>query len=204
MIRKVDVAPKFLKLHASRPVAKYLELESLLAGGFLPRLRAIAAERRLARHTEGEWEASGQEYENLCDELNYLQNASILGKPFGKEAMQNIQKIIDAGISEAYIRNWVVNGHIGADGLITETRSEPKTILTSILGWVWHALTGLTTVLFLAYAWALPGPFPNKLLATLLILCVFGILSILMNSQSLSALPPSSRVWSQLKKVLHD
>lgn len=204
MIKKIDATPKFLRLHASRPVAKYLELESLLAGGFLSRFRAMAAERRLARHTEGQWEASGPEYEHLYDELNELQNAALLGKSFGDDAMRNIQKIRDAGISEPYIRNWVVNGHINAAGLVVKRDSEPRINLTRVLGWVWHALTAFTTLLFLVYALALPGPLLNKLFAIVLILSVFGVLSSLMNSQSLSALPPSSQARSRLKKIVRE
>lgn len=201
---KIETTREFFDLHMPRRAAKYLEIEGMLTGGLLWKLRAIAAERRLARHTAGQFEATGEVYEQLCGTWRNVENTASLGKPFDDSALRNIQRIKDKGVPEPYIRNWVLNGHIGSDGTFVTRHSGPKLLITRVLGWTWHALTAITTFLFLVYTWALPGNFPNKLVATLLVLCFFGVLSILMNSQSLSALPPSNRVWSRLKKAVHD
>lgn len=190
MIRASETFERFLHEFRCKTRARYLEFESALAGAFYWYLRAWVARKQLEFATSGHSEAEGLRYEQIYKRWNDLDTVVLFGRAFHKEALRNIQALHDSGIPAPVIRNWVVHGHIDRNGLFVDENSPLKNILTRVLGWTWHVLTLLTVTLFLTYAWALDGPASRKIAGSILVITVFGALATLMNSRSLSALPP--------------
>ncbi len=191
MIRASQTFERFLHGFRCETRARYLQFESALAGAFYWHLRALVARRQLELATRGQSEAEGPRYEQLYEQWNHFDTVVLFGKAFGKEGLRNIQALHDSGIPTPVIRNWVVHGHIDQNGLFVDKDHPLKAVVTRVLGWTWHGLTLITVTLFLTYAWALDGPAFRKLAASILVISVFGVLATLMNSRSLSALPPS-------------
>lgn len=187
---KLRDAGEFFALIRAKRQSWYLAMEGLLTSGLYWHMKARMCERTLARKTSGVFEASGDEFEELCDEWEEQRERAIYGKPLSLVKKLGILKLEDNGLSTSQIRTWNINGHLNKKGeLAPHYRGKTDTYVET-LGWTWHVIVGASATLFLILTWSLPGPLWKKIVATIIELVFFAVMSTLMNSTSLSALPP--------------
>lgn len=195
-IDRVGASGNFFRLLVQNPKSRYLALEGLITGGLSWRIRAWLAERHLARTTEGVFEASGDEYETTYRAWQDSKFQARFGRLLSKKGKKRIQHLLDKDIPEPIIRTWIVNGHIDEDGTLNPRRRTVADPIVRLLGWIWHGLVVVSAFIFIVYVWALPGAVWRKILATAGLLIFFSFMSILMNSTSLSSLPPRRKASS--------
>tara|TARA_R110002096_G_scaffold436045_1_gene666020 strand:+ start:6349 stop:6951 length:603 start_codon:yes stop_codon:yes gene_type:complete len=190
---RIRTAGEFFRLLRQVPQSRYLAFENLLTGGLSWRIRAWYAERRLAKVTQNQFEASGDEFDAGYKKWQDLDCQARFGKPLSDTGRSVVRRLVDSGTPEPKIRTWIVNGHMDEDGNLMPRYRRIADRIVRALAWVWHGLVVTTAVLFVVYAWSLPGPTWKKVAATVGVLLFFLIMSALMNSTSLSALPPREK-----------
>ncbi len=170
----------------------FLAFEALVTGGALWRIRAWLAERALCRSTKNQFEASGEEYEERYKAWQALYETARFGKPLTPEMRATVVRHTTAGVCEPKLRTWIINGHMGTSGRLRNRDGARHALIESSLGWAWHVLVAITSVLFLTLTWALPGALHVKFFATVFLAFFFLLMSALMNSVTLSTLPPAN------------
>lgn len=193
MTKPIDYIGKtweFFRLLRLNPRALYLLVETIITGGLSWRIRAWQAEKKVAQITSGMFEAKGDEYRSAYRDWQDVEEQARFGMTLSKEGKINVQKMLDAGVSEPQIRTWVVNGHMNRDGIIKYRHYNVENKTVFLLGWIWHGLVVVSAFLFVVYAWVLPGPIWKKSVVTLIVVVFFSLMGILMNATSISALPP--------------
>lgn len=170
----------------------FLAFEGLITGGIIWRVRAWFAERALLRRTKKQYEASGEEFEKCYEVWQALSDTAKLGTVLkqSEDLKATVDRLKAAGVCEPRLRTWIINHHLGADGQLRTRDWTEIDRLTHALGWAWHTLVAITATLFLALAWALPGSLLITLAVTVFLVFYFLLMSALMNSVSLSRLPP--------------
>jgi len=170
----------------------FLAFEGLVTGGFLWRIRAWLAERTLYHSTKDQFEASGEEFEKRYKAWQALYETARFGTTLrGKKVLQaTLRRLTRAGVCEPKLRTWIINGYLGTDGQLRNRDWTQQDRFTSALGWAWHLLVAVTSILFLTLTWTLPGALLVKFIVTMVLTVFFLLMSALMNSVSLSRLPP--------------
>ena len=191
---RIEAVSRFFRLLIDSPKHCFLSFENMITGGLSWRLRAWCAERRLARDTKNQFEANGPEFEASYETWQNLDRRARFGSTLSKTGKASVRKLIDAGVSESEIRTWIVNVHMDADGKLNPRYRGFVDRLVRWLAWLWHGLVVAAGLLFVAYTWSLPGAILLKIAATIVQMFFFLVMSALMNSISLSALPPRVRL----------
>ncbi len=197
---RIGEVSHFMQLLAHRPISRYLESEGLLTGGFYWRIKARLARRNIARNTKDLYEAGGNEFEAEYESWQDLVYRAKFGESLSELGRKTTRKLVDDGIAEAKIRMWIVNKHMDVDGVLRPYYRGWVDTIVNCLGWIWHTLVVLTFTIFTAFAWSLPGLLWKKLLVTIGLVAFFLLMSVLMNSTSLSALPPTKKSVELLNK----
>lgn len=179
---------KFFDKHRTAPGAWFLRFEGLITGGIVWLVKSKFTDRRLLRETDGVFEISDDAHGDLQKQLLTEQDYTDYGVPVGISLREKIEVLESMGVPAAKIRTWIINRHLSPKGkFVSDRKRDPRVWL---LGWAWHLIVITTAILFLTLTWALPGPIWKKAVVSVVEILFFLIMAALMNSQSLSTMPP--------------
>ncbi len=171
----------------------FLAFQSLVTGSAKWKIRSWLAHRALQRLPPDDFEVGDQEQESQFESWMAIDNMARFGSDLrdSKELRNAVLKLTLAGVCEAKVRCLIVNGYLRLDGSLQSRKWSLGDRVTSALGWAWHALVLLIGVLLLALIWSLPGTNLAKITVSTVLAAMFLLSSALMNSVSLSRLPPN-------------
>lgn len=187
--RTLKTVVRFFEKHRTTPGAWFLRFEGLITGGLIWLVKSKLTDRRLLRDTDGLFEIPDNAHSGLQKQLLAEQDCADYGVSVGESLRDTIEELERQGIPPAKIRTWIISEHISSDGELHAGRQRNPLLWS--LGWTWHLIVVVTAVLFLALTWTLPGPIWKKAVVSAIEILFFLIMAALMNSRSLSTLPPN-------------
>ena len=183
---------QFLRKHRTTTGAWFLRFEGLITGGLIWLVKSKLTDRQLLSETEDQFEIDNDAHSELRKQLLAEQDRRDYGIPVGAALRDKIEELERKGVPSAKIRTWIVNQHISSEGEFHSDRKRSPLVWS--LGWAWHLIVVVTAILFLVLTWALPGPIVKKAVVSIVEILFFLILAALMNSRSLSTLPPEHTI----------
>lgn len=185
---RLDATVQYLSSLRRTSSSWFSRFESSLTGGLYWKAKARRTETELLRRTEGKWEISLDAESELQDRLVTEQDRANYGVEVSESARDTLDELHSNGFSSPRIKAWFATRQISQDGHVSPNKRRER--LVCVLGWSWHLIVLITALLFLVLTWALPGAVWKKVILSAVEVLFFLVMAALMNSRSLSALPP--------------